>query len=90
LPEPDFKFTGTSIVVILRKSKLTEEVVEALNEKQKEIIKYIQKFGKINRSKVMEILQISKDTAYRELSDLVNKGFLKRKGIGKNVYYTLS
>ncbi|MCX8083179.1 MAG: putative DNA binding domain-containing protein [bacterium] len=90
LPEPDFKFTGTSMVVILRKSKLTEEILQELNERQKEIIKYIQKSGRINRSKAMEILKTSKDTAYRELNGLINKGLLKRKGIGKKVYYMLS
>ena len=42
LPEPDFKFTGTSIIVIFRKSGLTEEFLKeaGLNERQKEAIKY--------------------------------------------------
>jgi len=90
LTEPDFEFTGTSMVITLRKSKLTEDILKELSERQKEIIEYIKKSGKINRSKAMEILKTSKDTAYRELNNLINKGLLRRKGIGKNVYYILS
>lgn len=90
LPEPDFEFTGTSMVVTLRKSKLTEEVMKELNERQRTIIEYLRKFSRIDRSKTMEILKTSKDTAFRELVNLIQKGLIKRKGKGKNVYYTLS
>ena len=90
LPEPDFEFTGTSMVVTLRKSKLTEEVMKELNERQRIIIEYVRKFGKIDRSKAMEILKTSKDTAFRELVNLMHKGLIKRKGRSKNVYYVLS
>ncbi|MGB9697626.1 MAG: ATP-binding protein [Ignavibacteria bacterium] len=90
LPEPDFEFTGTSMVLTLRKSKLTEEVMKELNERQRIIIEYIRKSGRIDRSKAMEILKTSKDTAFRELVNLIQKGLIKRKGKGKNVYYVLS
>ncbi len=90
LPEPDFEFTGTSIVVTLRKSKLTEELLKELNERQRIIIEYLKKFGRIDRTKTMEILKTSKDTAFRELVKLIQKGLIERKGKGKNVYYTFS
>ncbi len=38
----------------------------------------------------MELLKTSKDTAFRELTGLIQKGIVKRKGKGKNIYYTLS
>lgn len=90
LPEPDFEWTGTSVVVTLRKSKLTDKIINELNQRQRAIIEYLRQYGKINRSEVMRILNTSKDTAFRELVDLMKKGLIKREGKGKNVYYSLS
>ncbi|MEA3436355.1 MAG: ATP-binding protein, partial [Thermodesulfobacteriota bacterium] len=43
LAEPDFEYTGTSLVVILRKSKLTEDYLTSLglNERQKKAIEFL-------------------------------------------------
>jgi len=37
----------------------------------------------------MKILDVSKDTALRELSKLVSKNIIKREGIGRGNYYVL-
>jgi len=37
----------------------------------------------------MNILDVSKDTALRELSKLVLKNIIKREGIGRGIYYIL-
>ncbi|MBA7670997.1 hypothetical protein ES703_79146 [subsurface metagenome] len=43
LPEPDFEYTGTSLVVTFRKSKLTEEYLETLNlnERQMKALEFL-------------------------------------------------
>ena len=43
--------------------------------------------GKIKRSECMKLLNVSKDTAFRELLALQKKNIIKRCGVGKNTYY---
>ena len=38
----------------------------------------------------MRLLSTSKDTVYRELSDLLEQGIIKRVGKGKNSAYRLA
>lgn len=89
LPEPNFEYLGSSVVITLIKSKLTDKYLEGLdlNERQRKIVDYLKENKRINRKKTMELLGVSKDTAFRELSDLFRKGIIKRIGKGKNVYY---
>ncbi len=92
LPEPDFEFTGSSIIVTFRISKLTEEYLEkiGLNERQKKAVKYIKEKGKITNKEYQEINNVSKPTVTRELKGLVDKKVLVRYGeTGKGTYYTL-
>ena len=92
LPEPDFEFTGSSIIVTFRISKLTEEFLEkmGLNERQKKAVEYIKERGKITNKEYQEINNVSKPTATRELKGLVDKKiFVKYGGTGKGTYYTL-
>lgn len=91
LPEPDFEFTGTSMVVTLRKSKLTDEYLKSLNinERQMQAIKYMLKEGKIDRKTYCSINKVGKSVAHSELSELVVKGILNKKGKGRTTYYVL-
>jgi len=92
IAEPDFECAGSSVVVTLRKSKLTEEYLKTIgiNERQRIIISYLREHKKITRKQTVELLKTSKDTAFRELADLVQKGIIKRSGKGKKVFYVVS
>lgn len=93
LPEPEFKDTGTSMVVVFRKSKLTEEYLEGLelNERQKEAIKYLKKHRKITSKKYAELFEITRRTARNDLKNLVEKDVVSPKGESKKErYYVLS
>ncbi len=92
LPEPEFKDTGTSIVVTFRKSKLTEEHLEKmkLNDRQKQIIDYLKEHKKMTSAQYADLFGITRRTARNDLRALVNKGVLKRKGVSdKTTYYAL-
>jgi len=91
LPEPEFKIKSNNIVVILRKSKLTEEYLNALglSEREKEIIQTIREKGKITSSDVQKKYDVSRDTANRWLNKLLELKLIERKGRGKAVYYVL-
>lgn len=91
LPEPEFRDTGTSIVVVFRKSKLTEKYLDdlGLNERQKEAVEYLKKNETITRSDYESLFDCSKRTAYNDIRDLLDKKIVKRRGKGKNTYYEI-
>ncbi|MGQ9534930.1 MAG: ATP-binding protein [bacterium] len=91
LPEPDFEFTGTSFVVTFRKSNITEEFLKSLdlNERDRKVIEYIKKVGKITTSSCAKLLKVSTDTALRELVRLKSMGLITKKGSGRITYYVL-
>jgi ATP-dependent DNA helicase RecG len=87
LPEPIFEERAGSFVVTIRKFPS----FEGLNERQIKAISYIKKEGNITNKKYQQINNVSKRTATYELSELVEKGILRRKGEGKrDLCYVLS
>jgi ATP-dependent DNA helicase RecG len=92
VPEPEFRDTGTSIVVTFRKSEFTEEFLDSLdlNERQKKAVEFIKTGKKITRSEYEKMFGISERTANRELSDLVKLSIFNKIGRGPNVYYELT
>ncbi|MCK4732072.1 MAG: hypothetical protein KAT65_06385 [Methanophagales archaeon] len=92
VPEPEFRDTGTSIVVTFRKSEFTEEFLDGLNlnERQKKAVESIKTEKKITRSEYEKMFGISERTANRELSDLVKLSIFNKIGKGPNVYYELT
>lgn len=92
LPEPDFEFTGTSLIVTLRKSKLTEEYLKKLdlNERQKKAIQFLRTHSWISNKEYRDLNTIGKVIAVRELRQMVDKGILKTVGKGRAVRYELN
>lgn len=93
LPEPEFEDTGTSIIVTIRKSKLTPELLEnlGLNERQKNAIEYVKKKGSITNKEYQKINNVSKQTATRDLVSLFKKNIFLKYGVtGKGTYYVLA
>ena len=93
LPEPEFEFTGTSLVVTLRKSKLNEEYLDTLglNERQRKAINYMKKHKKITSKEYAELFSITDRTARNDLKSLLDKKILIQRGTSKKLtYYELS
>jgi ATP-dependent DNA helicase RecG len=90
LPEPIFQELSGSLVVTLRKYYLTDDLLKTLSERQERIVEYLREHETINRQICMSLLNTSKDTAYRELSELIKKGIIVRVNKGKNAYYKLA
>ncbi len=91
LPEPDFEFTGTSIVVTFWKSKLTEDYLShlRLNERQRKAIEHLRLHKRITTKEYQELMKVSKTPAVGELNDLLDKGVISREGKGRTTYYIL-
>ena len=87
LPEPIFEEISGSLVVTIRKYHISDEILEKLSERQKKILEYLKRQGRITRKECMKLLNTSKDTAFRDLMVLHEKGIVERRGKGKNVEY---
>jgi ATP-dependent DNA helicase RecG len=92
IPEPDFADTGTAIVVTFRKSILTPSILEelGLNRRQIKAMNFIKKYNRITTREYCSLFNVARDTANRDLNELLKKGIIKRKGSGPQTYYIRS
>ncbi len=93
LPEPDFEFTGTSLIVTFWKSKLTDSYLSSLglNERQRKVIDYMKEHKIITSKKYAELFSITDRMARNDLKSLFDKGIVISKGVSKKLtYYELS
>lgn len=92
LPEPEFKEEQGGFSVYFYKDIYTEENLRkmGLNERPIKAVLYVKEKGKITNKEYQEIAKISKPTATRELSALVDMNILVQQGItGKGTFYVL-
>jgi len=59
-----------------------------LTENQSKIISFIQENGKITNSETRKLLNVSPQSAYKNLQKLQDLGILTRKGSGRSTHYT--
>ena len=72
-------------MVLLRKDIYTEDYLRklGLNERQIKAVLYVKEKGNITNKEYQEPFKVSRITATRDLSELVEKGILMRVGRGK-------
>ncbi len=75
LPEPEMKEQDGGFIVTLFKDNLTEEqlVKLGLNDRQLKSIAFVKERGKISNTDYQELFGVSKPTATRDLTELVEK-----------------
>ena len=92
LPAPDFSQSGSDFVVTLWRDWLTDEVMIKLGitTRQRIAIQLAKDSGRVNSTDYSNRAEISRQTAVRDLKDLIGKGILEKKGVtGKGTYYSL-
>ncbi len=91
LPEPEFREEQGGISVWLYKDIFREEslVKMGLNERQIKAVLYVKENGKISNGEYMELTKVSRQTATRDLSELVKSKIFKKRGVtGKGTEYS--
>jgi ATP-dependent DNA helicase RecG len=84
LPEPLFEEITGSLVVTFRKSISNEGLMKlGLNGRQIDAVKYASIRGMINNQIYTNLTKVSRNTATKELADLVRLGVFSRVGSGK-------
>jgi len=79
LPEPIFEEASGSLVVTLRKYRISEEELEKLNERQRKVIEHLKVYKRISRSKYAKLIGCSERTAFRDLGELTKNKVVIRK-----------
>jgi ATP-dependent DNA helicase RecG len=92
LPDPEFKQEMGYFIVGIKRSKISDDVLEKsrLSERQIKLIRYLEKQGKVTRVEYENMFSVSPRTASRELEEMCKKTFIEKKGRGPSVYYTLA
>ena len=93
LPEPEMKELDGGFIVTLFKDNLTEEQLTklGLNDRQLKAVFFVKNKGKISNADCQNINSVSKATATRDLTELVEKYklFEKHGQIGAGTVYVL-
>ncbi len=61
-----------------------------LTPRQIQILDFLSLNQKVNRSQLVDLLGVSFMTCFRDVKDMIEKGYLTQKGKGKATFYTLS
>lgn len=84
LPEPEFVQSPGFFTVIFRNSKRIDLDTSKLNKRQQKIVNFLKdEGGSININSVMDVFEVSKPTASRDLKELTEEKYLKKIPVNK-------
>lgn len=93
IPKPEYELSEVETKVIFRsggKAIVISEIEKLgveLKERQKKGLKIIFGKGRISNADYAEMFKISRNTVTNDLTELVEKGLIKRVGRGRGSYY---
>ncbi len=79
-----------SLVVTLKKYRISEEGLKKLNERQRKVIEHLKVYKRISRSEYAKLTDCSERTAFRDFGELMKNKIVIRKGKSKKTYYELA
>jgi ATP-dependent DNA helicase RecG len=63
---------------------------EGLNERQVEAVLYVGEHRRITNQEYQNLCRVSRETAKRDLRELVDRGLLRSAGRGRGLHYVLT
>jgi len=98
LPRPRFEEVGSEFRVMLMGpgERFMAEVgelpawIKGLNERQVEAVLYVGAHGRITNRECQDLYGVSRETAKRDLRELVDKELLMPMGRGRGLHYVLT
>lgn len=92
IPVPNYSFEGSDFLVEFRKDIYNEEFLTSLglNERQIKAVLFVKDNGKVANSEYQDLFKVSRATATRDLTELVEKELISLKGRGqRDLHYVL-
>ncbi len=91
LPEPLFEEVSGGLVVTFRKYPVDEEVLQDLNDRPKEAMRYLKEHKSIKSGNLQEMFpDVSRETLRKDLKDLIERGIIKKTGAKRGTEYTFT
>lgn len=89
LPEPNYELRAGSFVLTLWRDWLTADMLAKLqlNDRQLKGLTLLRAEGRLTNGKYQELTGISRQTASRDLDEMVKKGILNRYGDRRGAFY---
>lgn len=89
LPEPDFAQRGGEFTTVIWRDWLTPQVLAKfnLNDRQISGLTFLRSEGRLTSGRYQELTGVSRQTATRDLEDLVKKRVLELRGERRGTYY---
>jgi predicted HTH transcriptional regulator len=89
LPPPEFRQSGGQFIQTLNRDWLTEDVINSLslNERQEKGLQHLKAAGQISSAEYQQLTGTSRQTATRDLYDLVKKKVVVSHGRGRGAHY---
>jgi ATP-dependent DNA helicase RecG len=93
IPEPVFSYDSSDISVEFRKDIYNEKYLQSLNliDRQVKAVLFTKEKGKLTNSDYQTLNDVSRETATRDLKELIDKQLIKPSGQkGAGAFYTLN
>ena len=93
IPEPVFSYDSSDISVEFRKDIYNEKYLQSLNLKDSQVkaVLFTKEKGKLTNSDYQTLNDVSRETATRDLKQLIDKQLIKPSGQkGAGAFYTLN
>lgn len=89
LPEPTFEQRGGTFAIVIWRDWLTDAVISSLslNERQQKGLQRLKVAGQITSAEYQQLTGTSRQTATRDLYDLVKKKVIVSRGRGRGAHY---
>ncbi len=84
---PDLEVAATNFFVVKFFPRLPKNVDEGLSSRARKILQVIGERGQVSKRDTARFLDVSDDTALRELNGLCSKGLIRRRGTGRSTKY---
>jgi ATP-dependent DNA helicase RecG len=91
LPEPDFEQHGPFFVTTIWRDWLTKELTSGpgISERQRRAIEYVKRTGRIANTDYQNLCSVTRKTAMRDLTALVERGLFELAGSRRGAHYVI-
>jgi len=79
----------TALGQIVRQAPGTEAAAFGLNSRQIRALEFLLREPRLTTALYVQLNRVSRATAQRDLADLVARGLLRRRGVGRGIHYVL-
>ena len=79
----------TALGQIVRQAPGTEAAALGLNSRQIRALEFLLREPRLTTALYVQLNRVSRATAQRDLADLVARGLLRRRGVGRGIHYVL-